>query len=169
MMEKDYSSLESILLSSGKKDYMLTFRINEEVYGIEIEKVKELVRYDIKKPPKTVPDVPEYIIGVVNIRGEIIPVLDIRKRMALPEIPYTSFHVIIILESRGMAVGLIADEVEEVIPSPSKKVGEPPSYMQKIDTSFVKYLCEFKNQVIMVLDTDQFLPQNNTNTERKSL
>lgn len=156
-LAEDNSSLEAVLNFTGKKEQMLTFLVNNESYGIEILKVKELVRYELSKPPKPVPNVPHYILGVINVRGEIIPVMDLRLKLNIPVKEYGKFDVIIILEAGGLSLGLIVDEVEDVIPIPEEKNAKPPGYLDKIDNSFVKFICERKERIIIVLEPEKFL------------
>lgn len=160
MAEGDDSSLESILSFTGKKEQMLTFKVNDEVYGVEILKVRELVRYEINKPPKVIPNVPPYIIGVINVRGEIIPVMDIRLKLDMQVKKYAKFDVIIILEIENLALGLIVDEVEDVVPIPKEEGKTPPNFSQKLDTSFIQFICEKKDRIISVIEPSKLLLEN---------
>ena len=145
LLDPDYSALEGVLAFSGQQKQMLTFQVENEVYGIEIHKVKELVRYSTDRPPKAVPNVPADILGVINVRGEIIPVMDLRKKIGLPQRTYTKFDVIVILETEGQSLGLLADEVQDVVPLPEESAGDVPSYIGKINASFV--LCHGKDRL----------------------
>ena len=104
-------------------DTYLTFRLDNIEYAISVANVKEIVRL-----PKfiEVPDVPHFIRGVINLRGQVIPLMDARMRLGLPEVPYTDRMVAIVLESRNVLTGLVADGVNGVSLFPPDKIDEPP-------------------------------------------
>ncbi len=156
-LETDYTALEGILTFSGQQNQMLTFQIEEETYGIEIHKIKELVRYSPEQPPKIVPNVPPAIIGVINVRGEVIPVMDLRKKIGLTQRVYGKFDVIVILKTEKQHLGLLVDEVKDVIPIPKESAGDVPSYVGKLDISFIKTLCHGKDGIIAIIDTEHLV------------
>ena len=157
MIDEDYTSLETILGFAQTKNQMLTFRVGNEIYGVEISKIIELVRLDLENLPKPMPKVPDFILGVINVRGEIIPVLDLRKKLLLPQKEFDKFDVIIVLESSDEKLGILVDEVNDVVPIPNEKKSPPPDYIENIDTRFIFYICESKKTIVSLINPDMLL------------
>ena len=104
-------------------DMYLTFGLGEEEYGIGINFVTEIVGM---QRVMEVPDVPPFIKGVINLRGKVIPVMDVRKRFHMPEEVYNERTVIIVLDINGVLIGLIVDNVSEVMEISSDQIDQPP-------------------------------------------
>jgi len=167
--EEDLLNLEMIFNSTGKKEQLITFKIEDVFYGIEISKIREVTGYPIEKPPKPVPNLPDYIMGIINLRGEMIPVLELKKKMGLSEKQYNKFSVILIIEDQEDVFGIVCDEVEEVIPFPEEKIDAPPEYIHDIDTSFIKFLGGHQNKIIHILDTEKILNMEDKKNLKKVL
>lgn len=132
-----------------RKERYLTFYLGEEQYGIAIDKIKEIIAMmKVTLVPKT----PEYIRGVINLRGTIIPVVDTRMRFGMESKEEDMQTTIIIAEVDNVNVGFIVDQVEEVASIDSAHMGEPPKFGSHIDTDFISAMAQIDEKVVMILD-----------------
>ena len=132
----------------------LTFVLGEEIYGIEILKASEIIGLmDIT----TVPQTPDYMKGVINLRGKVIPVIDLRKKFSMQEGVHTQETCVIVVEVNGSSIGLIVDSVSEVSDITGEEIENAPSFGQGIDTSFIMGLGKVKDKIIILLDIDTVL------------
>ena len=132
----------------------LTFVLGEEIYGIEILKASEIIGLmDIT----TVPQTPDYMKGVINLRGKVIPVIDLRMKFSMQEGERTQETCVIVVEVNGTSIGVIVDSVSEVSDITGEEIENAPSYGQGIDTSFIMGLGKVKNKIIILLDIDAVL------------
>ena len=132
----------------------LTFVLGEEIYGIEILKAREIIGLmDIT----TVPQTPDYMKGVINLRGKVIPVIDLRKKFSMQEGVHTQETCVIVVEVNSSSIGLIVDSVSEVSDITGEEIENAPSYGQGIDTSFIMGLGKVKDKIIILLDIDAVL------------
>jgi len=132
----------------------LTFVLGEEIYGIEILKASEIIGLmDIT----TVPQTPDYMKGVINLRGKVIPVIDLRKKFSMQEGVHTQETCVIVVEVNGSSIGLIVDSVSEVSDITGEEIENAPSFGQGIDTSFIMGLGKVKDKIIILLDIDAVL------------
>ncbi|MBC8551165.1 MAG: purine-binding chemotaxis protein CheW [Candidatus Brocadiales bacterium] len=139
------------LVQEGK---YLTFVLGREVYGIEILKVREIIGLmDIT----TVPQTPEYMKGVINLRGKVIPVLDLRLKFSMPEEEHTKETCVIVVEVNNTSVGIIVDSVSEVLEIKGGDIEEAPCFGQGIDTDFIIGLGKVKEKIIILLDIEEVL------------
>jgi purine-binding chemotaxis protein CheW len=135
-------------------DKYLTFPIGDEEYGINIQFVTEIV--GIQKITD-VPDTPAYVRGVINLRGKVIPVIDVRLRFGLPEREYDERTCIIVVNYNSMAVGLIVDAVSEVLDIPSGDVQPPPKVNKGAGSRYIQGLGKVEEQVKILLDIERLL------------
>ena len=149
--------MESVVEKKGISDIegkFLTFVLGEEIYGIEILKAREIIGLmDIT----TVPQTPDYMKGVINLRGKVIPVIDLRKKFSMQEGVHTQETCVIVVEVNSSSIGLIVDSVSEVSDITGEEIENAPSYGQGIDTSFIMGLGKVKNKIIILLDIDAVL------------
>lgn len=136
----------------------LTFQLGEECYAIPILKVKEIIgMMDIT----TVPRLPDFIKGVINLRGKIIPVIDLRLKFGLPKREYDDRTSIIVMElaseSGTKTSGIVVDTVQEVIDIEAKDIEAPPQYGTDVDQEFLTGLGKVDDKVIMLLNVDKIL------------
>ena len=130
----------------------LTFFVKEEQYGVDISRIKEIIApINITHIPKT----PEYVKGVINLRGSIIPVVDVRIKFGLEEKEMDMETAIIIYEVNRVSIGFIVDNVEDVLPIESKNISDAPSFGTNIDTSFIEKVAEVDKNVIMLLNLEK--------------
>lgn len=130
----------------------LTFQIEEEDYGIEILKVKEIIGY---QKATHVPKTPEYIKGVLNLRGMIIPVVDLRRKLGMEEAEPQSYTAIIIANVHGANVGFIVDKVNEVASVAEENLSDPPSFGTTVETHFLFKMARMGEKVAMLLDLEK--------------
>ncbi len=132
----------------------LTFALEKEEYGVEILKVKEIIGLmDIT----TVPQTPEYMKGVINLRGKVIPVIDLRLKFSMPETEHTEETCIIVVEVGVSLIGIVVDSVSEVMYIKAEDIEDAPSFGQEIDTKFIMGLGKTKEKIIILLDIEKVL------------
>ena len=137
----------------------LTFTLHGESYGIDVLQVREIIRLtDIT----AVPQMPAYIRGVINLRGKIIPVLDLRMRFGFPDASHTDQTCIIVVqvklpEGRTTAMGLVVDGVEEVLNIAEGEIEETPNFGAQLDTDYIVGMAKIKGSVKALLDIDQVI------------
>jgi len=146
--------------SAGK---YLTFRLKNESYGIVVLKIREIIRLQAITP---VPQTPPFIKGVLNLRGKIIPVIDLRIKFGLQNIADAEHNCIIVvkldLPNRvSSQIGLIVDGVEEVINISAGEIEAAPDFGAALDTSFILGLAKIKGSVKTILDIDRVLTEDN--------
>ncbi len=143
--KKDISSYE------GK---FLTFTLGKEEYGIEILKVREIIGLmDITIVPQT----PDYMKGVINLRGKVIPIIDLRSKFSMAEVEHTQETCIIVVEVGSAQVGIIVDSVSEVTDIKGEDIEDAPNFGQEIDTNFIMGLGKVKQKIIILLDIEKVL------------
>ncbi len=136
------------------KNKYLTFIIEDEVFGIDIGRVIEI----ISVPTITwIPENPDATKGIINLRGSIIPVIDVRIRFQKEEREYDALTCIIVIEHEQNQIGLIVDTVNEVIYIPKKFVSSPPNVKLKYQNRFIKAIGKMHDKVQLLLDLDKFL------------
>lgn len=137
-----------------QKDKFLTFSLGNEFYGIEIKYVTEIVGM---QPITEVPELPEYIRGIINLRGKIIPVMDVRLRFKKPIREYNDRTCIIVIDIKDIAIGLIIDSVSEVMSIPEGDIVLPPGASQGLNNRYIKGIGKVGNDVKLILDCDKLL------------
>ncbi|MCK4658128.1 MAG: purine-binding chemotaxis protein CheW [Phycisphaerae bacterium] len=131
----------------------LTFHLNNEEYGLEILKVREIIGImDITKVPQT----PEFVEGVINLRGKVIPVIDLRARFGLERTEYNEETCIIVVDV-GMLMGIIVDTVQEVHDIPDSNIEPPPQLGAVVDMNFILGMGKVNDDVKILLDIDKVL------------
>ncbi len=127
----------------------LSFVLNNEVYGIEILKVREIIGFmDVTNVPQT----PDYMKGVINLRGKVIPVIDLRLKFSMLEGEHTQETCTIVVEVDGTSIGLIVDSVSEVMEIGGNEIEDAPQFGQGIDTNFITGLGKTKDTIVILLD-----------------
>ncbi|HOW64689.1 MAG TPA: chemotaxis protein CheW [Candidatus Paceibacterota bacterium] len=145
--------------TTAKAGKYLTFILGDEYYGIPVLKVREIIRL---VPITLVPQMPEFIKGVVNLRGKIIPVVDLRLRFQLPNVQDTERTCIVVVQvamagRNHTAMGLIVDAVEEVINIAPGDIEETPDFGTKLDTEYLLGMAKVKGKVKALLDIDRVI------------
>ncbi len=142
-----------------QKDKFLTFLLGKEFYGMEIRHVTEIIGI---QPITEVPELPEYIRGIINLRGKIIPVIDVRLRFKKPFKEYNDRTCVIVIDIAELSAGLIVDSVSEVIKIPETDIVPPPD-IKKIGNRFIKGIGKVDNEVKMLLDCEKLLTEDDAN------
>lgn len=132
----------------------LTFFLDVEEYGIEILKVQEIIGVMAITP---VPRTPDFIRGVVNLRGKIIPIVDIRLKLAMAAMPQTEETCIIVVKARGIEMGIIVDKVSEVADIASGEIQDAPSFGENVNTDYILGIGKSEGKVRLLLDIDRVL------------
>lgn len=135
----------------------LTFTLSEEIYGIEIRFVTEIV--GVQKI-SVLPGAPAYIKGVINLRGKIIPVADMRLRFRKEAAPYTARTCIFVIDLQNCTAGLIVDEVREVAMIPDECIAPPPSVKIGYRNRFIKGIGKTGDEVQLLLDCEQIFKED---------
>ena len=138
------------------RDQYLTFEIDGEDYGVSISDIKEIISIC---PITLVPETPEYVEGIINLRGDIIPVIEVRKRFGKPTKEYDSQTCIVVVEHSIFTIGLIVDSVKEVMYIDSANVLPPPSAKLNHHNLFVRNIGRVGDEVKLLLDLEKFLNQ----------
>jgi purine-binding chemotaxis protein CheW len=139
---------------SSHEGKFLTFALSNEEYGIEILKVREIIGIMEITP---VPQTPDYVKGVINLRGKVIPIIDLRLKFAMPEVEHTKETCIIVAEVGTAQVGVIVDSVSEVTDIKGEDIEESPNFGQGIDTNFIMGLGKTKKKIVILLDIEKVL------------
>jgi purine-binding chemotaxis protein CheW len=141
------------LVTTGAREY-LTFRLDQEEYGIDILKVQEIRGYE---PPTRVANAPSFLKGVVNLRGTIVPIVDMRLKFNCAKAEYDSFTVVIILNLRSRIVGIVVDSVSDVMELPASALKAAPDVDSVIDSSAVLGLGSLGERMLILLDIEQLM------------
>ncbi len=137
-----------------QKNKYLTFHVGAEDYGIEIRHVTEII--GIQKIT-LVPDLPEFIMGVINLRGQVIPVMDVRCRFRMPAREYDERTCIIVVQVSGRAIGLVVDQVNEVADITEAQIEPPPQVRTTCDDSYLQGMGKLGEEVKILLDIGRLL------------
>ncbi|MFP4452938.1 MAG: chemotaxis protein CheW [Desulfobacterales bacterium] len=148
---------ESLSRLAGK---YLTFLLGEESYGIEILKVQEIIGMQtITRIPRT----PEYVKGVINLRGKVIPVIDLRLRFGMETAEVSRKTCIIVVQiskaETSVTMGIVVDEVSEVLEISAEEIEPPPGFGTSVETSFVLGMAKIENSVKILLDIDKIMTE----------
>ncbi len=141
------------LTSSGAREY-LTFRLDQEEYGIDILKVQEIRGYE---SPTRVANAPDFIKGVINLRGTIVPIVDMRLKFNCANADYNAFTVVIILNLRSRIVGIVVDSVSDVMELPPESLKAAPDIDSVIDSSAVLGLGSLGERMLILLDIERLM------------
>lgn len=161
MKSNDLLELNQQLSKSEGDNQFVTFSIDEDEFGIEIIKVQEIIGYT---KPTHVPNIPDFVCGVINLRGLIIPVIDLRKRFRMKEKEYNKYTVILVVEVATRIVGLIVDSVSDVLTLKKENMQEVPEFT-KFRSDYIKGMGKINDKLVLLLNIDKVL----TYDEYKSL
>ena len=136
----------------------LTFTLDKEEYGIGILKIKEIIGM---MPITTVPQTPDFVKGVINLRGKVIPVMDLRLRFGMEAIDYTERTCIIVVEIEGSSgtvmIGIVVDAVSEVLNIKGDDIEDTPTFGTKLNTDYILGMAKMEGGVKILLDIDRVL------------
>jgi purine-binding chemotaxis protein CheW len=135
----------------------LTFQLGDELYGVDILRVQEIKGYTtVTKIPNT----PPHIKGVLNLRGTIVPIVELRTKFGMPTIDYTMFTVIVVVVVKEKIMGLVVDAVSDVLNIDKKDIQPPPQFGAKVDVSFLNGIGKSNDKLIALLDMDRLLSES---------
>jgi purine-binding chemotaxis protein CheW len=149
---------EATAKADSRAGKYLIFHLGEEEFGIQVQKVREIMGVqDVTQVPQT----PAYVKGVINLRGKVIPVVDLRLKFEMPAVEYTHRTCIVVVQiagSRGMmGMGIVVDGVVEVLNIAGADVEDTPSFGKEVEVPYVMGLAKIKNKVKILLDIDQVM------------
>jgi purine-binding chemotaxis protein CheW len=154
----DANGKETVIRLAATAGKYLTFGLGDEVYGLEILKVQEII--GLMRVTR-VPGLPDVIRGVVNLRGKVIPVVDLRRKFSMESKADTERTCIVVVkvwrDGRGVIVGLIVDEVREVQAIAEEQLEAVPRFSGDVETPFLLGIAKLSPRVVMLLDVDQIL------------
>ena len=158
-MKEETIKMDQIVKAMPEKEgKYLTFSLSEEEYGIGILKIKEIIGM---MPITTVPQTPDFVKGVINLRGKVIPVVDLRLRFKMDVKDYTERTCIIVVEieekSRTILMGIVVDSVSEVLNIKADEIEETPTFGTKLNTDYILGMAKMEGGVKILLDIDQVL------------
>lgn len=149
-LSTDFSDLKTDTIENK----FLLFKIGEEIYGIEISIVQEIINV---VPITQVPSTPNFIKGIINLRGDILSIVDVRTRFMMEERPYDDLTCIIVVEKYGEKIGIVVDEVHEVKYIRKGNLAPPPSAKLAFQNQFIKSLGHVDEDVVLLVDAEDLL------------
>lgn len=153
----DLDTTSSVTLSDAlpsEAGEYLSFLLGREEYGIEILKVQEIRGYDAVTQ---IPNTPSFIKGVVNLRGKIVPIVDLRIKFNLENIEYNEFTVVIVLNFSGRIMGVVVDGVSDVIALNQAQIEPMPSLVTGIDTQYIIGLATYEERMLILVAIEQLM------------
>jgi purine-binding chemotaxis protein CheW len=156
MADMDLDVLE--IEEEGSEDTMLNkylvFFLDNQEFAIAIEHVIDIINVS---PLTKVPNVPDYVVGITNLRGKVIPIVDVRLRFGKMSVDFNERTCIIVVEYNSVPVGLIIDQVSEVITLDDDDIAPPPSFSQTLDTRFIAGIGKTETGIKLILDCRNLL------------
>lgn len=147
------TSAASSKVKSAAGEY-LTFVLDSEAYGLEILKVQEIRGYEAVTQ---IANTPDFIKGVLNLRGKIVPIVDLRIKFNLGIAEYDEFTVVIILSLKDRVIGVVVDGVSDVMSLQEDQIGDVPSLVSSIDTKYIVGLATVESKMIILVDIEQLM------------
>ncbi|MDA3791092.1 MAG: chemotaxis protein CheW [Desulfobacula sp.] len=159
-------AIKATTIKTGK---YLTFSLKNEEYGIGILKVKEIIGM---MPITSVPRTPDFVKGVINLRGKVIPVIDLRLKFAMDAMDYTDRTCIIVVEidteSSTVLTGIVVDTVSEVLNIKEEEIENPPDFGTSLNTAYILSMAKMEGGVKILLDIDKVLSSEEINLLEKT-
>lgn len=145
---------EAAVQSVARQRQLVVFELNGELYGVDIHQVREIIRV----PAIThVPRTPEFVEGVVNLRGTVIPILDLRKRFGFSEGEDGVDRRIVVVEMEDKTLGVIVDAVKEVLLVDEEAIEPPSPYIVTVDSQYIVGVARLEDRLVILLDLNQVL------------
>jgi purine-binding chemotaxis protein CheW len=132
----------------------LTFRLGAEEYGIDILRVQEIRSYE---QPTRIANAPQFIKGVVNLRGVIVPIIDLRLKLGCDTAEYNTFTVVVVLNVKGRVVGAVVDSVSDVLELPGDAVRPAPEINAAVDTSYITGIANVSDRMLILMDIEALM------------
>ncbi len=158
MNEDNHAMDQAIKAMTIKTGKYLTFSLADETYGLGILKVKEIIGM---MPVTSVPRTPEFVKGVINLRGKVIPIVDLRLKFAMPAMDYTDRTCIVVVEidsaDTTVLIGVVVDSVSEVLNIKEEEIEDAPAFGTQMNTSYILGMAKTDGGVKILLDIDKVL------------
>ncbi len=136
---------------------LVTFKLENEEFGVDILNIQGINRMvEVTK----VPNSPEYVEGIINLRGQVIPIIDLRKRLNMPDRAYSKDTRFIVVEFKNKVVGFIVDSVNKVLRIDRKLTEPPPKTATRIDSEYITAVGKLEDSLLILLDFERILPEN---------
>lgn len=152
------STIDGATDLAGSTDQYLTFMLGEEEFGVDILRVQEIKGWE---QATAIPNTPDYIRGVMNLRGTVVPIIDLRRRFELESAEYTATTVVIVLKVEGehstRTMGFVVDAVSEVYNVNADNLQPAPDFGTRVDTQFIRGLAVVEEKMIILLDFDRLI------------
>lgn len=132
----------------------LSFILGDEHYGVDILRVQEIKGYTAVT---RIPNTPDFIKGVLNLRGAIVPIVDLRAKFGMDKVDATMFTVIVVVVVKDRVMGIVVDAVSDVLDIAAKEIQPAPNFGAKVDTSFIHSIAKSGDKLITLLDIDRVL------------
>lgn len=145
------SELTATDAAAGTRKEYLTFRLSAESYAIDILKVQEIQGYG---GVTRIARAPAFIKGVINLRGTIVPIIDLRERFGVGEAEYNELTIMIILRLETRTLGIVVDSVSDVLPLAEEDIRPAPTFNAAVDTRYIRGLADAEEEMLIVLDID---------------
>lgn len=136
--------------SKSSREY-LSFRLGQEEYGIDILQVQEIRSYEV---PTRMANAPEFIKGVINLRGVIVPIVDLRLKLNCGAAEYSDFTVVIVLNVKNRVIGVVVDAVSDVVPVKPSQVKAAPQFETSLDAQFIMGLADVGGRMLILMDIE---------------
>jgi len=140
--------------ADGRGGKFLTFFLRGEEYGLEILKVQEIIGMLAVTP---VPRTPEFICGVINLRGKVHPIVDLRLKFGMESVAHTEETCIIVVQAQGLQIGIVVDKVSEVLDIAGEDIEDPPSFGTEVNTDYILGIGKSEGRIKLLLDIDRVL------------
>ena len=141
-------------IAEARNGEYLTFRLGAEEYGIDILRVQEIRSYE---QPTRIANAPAFLKGVVNLRGVIVPIVDLRLKLGCDSAEYNHFTVVIVLNVRGRVVGAVVDSVSDVLELPAEAVRPAPEIDAAVDTSHITGIANVADRMLILMDIEALM------------
>ncbi len=165
MAELQETMDQAVKVMVDREGKYLTFSMADEEYGIGILKIKEIIGM---MPITSVPQTPEFVKGVINLRGKVIPVMDLRLRFEMEAIDYTDRTCIIVVEIEGsggiVQIGIVVDAVSEVLNIKGEAIEDTPTFGTKLNTDYILGMAKMEGGVKILLNIDRVLSSEEIDT-----
>ena len=132
----------------------VTFRLDDETYGINVMQIQEVLRYSEIAP---VPGSPDYVLGIINLRGNVVTVIDTRRRFGLNDADVTDSSRIVVMESADQVMGILVDSVAEVVYLKSSEIETAPNVGSEESARFIQGVCNKNGELIILVEFDKML------------
>ena len=133
---------------------LVTFRLGAEEFGLDVFQVHEILRWE---EPTPMPRAPAFVEGVLDVRGTLVPVVDLRRRFELADAAFDDDTRIVLVDFQGERLGLVVDAVTEVLRAPETAITPPPSYFKGLAAEFVRGIVRLADRLVVLIDLDRIL------------